>query len=752
MSDIIQVADLEKTKLHNTFHVEAVTGKEGGLAGGADIDFTTNAVTGQVQKTLPKILADIDWSYVGLFAGGVTFTKSTDFALDAVGIQWVYAGAYPFTATAGTIPSEPLYQVVHVRDHNSFSNINAAGAHDSIYSRVFYNISEMIGYSAHVLDNTYTVLSEGFYNCYAVVDYVTPISLSSGLYAKLLKGYVDMSNIRDILRRSVNAKAYIGGGGEWQTLASNVINSSKKTTTDGSNTVVWEPDGISSYNACWIRDMSMAMEWSLDYFSADEIKKAFEWYLGYANTASDYQVPDHIGLDGTVYWTPGSTNNWGARAPIDGNTYLLQMCWLHYIKTGNTTLYNTHKQDVINLLEVGVSVDINGVINVPDDAGWYTCFGFQDTIRMSGVVAFGNCLLYQAYQRLADMSAANGDNYNIYLVRAETIKNYINVNLFQYFSCDSSMFRGKVGFYKAASNKCQQQDAWASCFASYIGMTTESIDAAISANLYINTNKVVSGQQNLFVAGAMRHVPRDGDFNSGVAVWEAYQNQPGYNIYQNGAYWTTPIMWAMYSLSKKSPSKAKKLLLDCLSEYHRENWQLGANHAPAEWWKFDFSTLGVLVYMTSAAVIMAADVSDLPLIDRITESKAGPSTPLINATYTLINFKNVVLDDFKAFDNSAGNYKFVTPEKGIYDISVCVSTTDTLSGTLSKCGVFINGMLAKVISASSNGSVCKKIEAGSCRLTLSAGDEVSVKFEQNTAGTATGVVDAENWFSITKAM
>lgn len=113
MSDLLQVSDLEKTKLHNTFHVEAVTGKVGGLAGGADIDFTTNAVTGQIQKTLPKILNDIDWSYVGLFADGVTFTKRTDFALDAVGIQWGYTGNYPFTAIAGTVPSSPTYKTIH---------------------------------------------------------------------------------------------------------------------------------------------------------------------------------------------------------------------------------------------------------------------------------------------------------------------------------------------------------------------------------------------------------------------------------------------------------------------------------------------------------------------------------------------------------------------------------------------------------------------------------------------------------------
>jgi len=114
MAELLNVADLEAAKKQDTFHSEVITGKTGGVAGGADIDYATNAVTGQVQKTLPKLLADIDWYYVGLFADGVTFTKRSDFAVDAVGIQWVYVGSYPFTATAGTVPSEPTYQVIHV--------------------------------------------------------------------------------------------------------------------------------------------------------------------------------------------------------------------------------------------------------------------------------------------------------------------------------------------------------------------------------------------------------------------------------------------------------------------------------------------------------------------------------------------------------------------------------------------------------------------------------------------------------------
>jgi peptidoglycan/xylan/chitin deacetylase (PgdA/CDA1 family) len=153
MAELLSVADLEAAKKQDTFHSEVITGKAGGVVGGADIDYATNAVTGQVQKTLPKILDDIDWSYVGLFADGVEFTKRSDFAVDTVGIQWVYVGAYPFTATAGTVPTAPNYQVVHVGDHAFLSGLNPGNgsshnARDISWGVYDENSDSVAGYAA----------------------------------------------------------------------------------------------------------------------------------------------------------------------------------------------------------------------------------------------------------------------------------------------------------------------------------------------------------------------------------------------------------------------------------------------------------------------------------------------------------------------------------------------------------------------------------------------------------------------------
>ena len=56
--DVLSLADLQTAKKHQIFEAEVITGKSGGVSGGADIDYATNQVTGQTQKTLPAVLRD----------------------------------------------------------------------------------------------------------------------------------------------------------------------------------------------------------------------------------------------------------------------------------------------------------------------------------------------------------------------------------------------------------------------------------------------------------------------------------------------------------------------------------------------------------------------------------------------------------------------------------------------------------------------------------------------------------------------
>ena len=106
--DVLSLADLQTAKKHQIFEAEVITGKSGGVAAGADIDYATNAATGQVQKTLPAVLRDAGFSPVSWdFSTGGTLTVNDrdKVVYDPVSKTWYsYTGALPVTVPAGFNP------------------------------------------------------------------------------------------------------------------------------------------------------------------------------------------------------------------------------------------------------------------------------------------------------------------------------------------------------------------------------------------------------------------------------------------------------------------------------------------------------------------------------------------------------------------------------------------------------------------------------------------------------------------------
>lgn len=106
--DVLSLADLQTAKKHQIFEAEVITGKSGGVAGGADIDYATNAVTGQTQKTLPAVLRDAGFSPVSWdfsTGGTLTINDRDKVVYDPVSQTWYsYAGTLPVVVPAGFNP------------------------------------------------------------------------------------------------------------------------------------------------------------------------------------------------------------------------------------------------------------------------------------------------------------------------------------------------------------------------------------------------------------------------------------------------------------------------------------------------------------------------------------------------------------------------------------------------------------------------------------------------------------------------
>lgn len=110
--DVLSLADLQTAKKHQLFEAEVITGKQGGVSTGANIDYATNQVTGQTQKTLPATLRDLGFVVASFdFASGGVLAVGDDNKVvlwpgpSGDGQYYSWHGNYPKTVPAGSTPA-----------------------------------------------------------------------------------------------------------------------------------------------------------------------------------------------------------------------------------------------------------------------------------------------------------------------------------------------------------------------------------------------------------------------------------------------------------------------------------------------------------------------------------------------------------------------------------------------------------------------------------------------------------------------
>jgi len=151
MADVITIEDLQDAKTHEIFHAECITGRSGGVAGGAEINTATNPITGQTQTTFPKILADYADTNGGTFADGFTVqNRGQVFYYETGGIVTAYKWAgtpLALVVTGGTAPSD--YGAIGTDwidvSESALRNALAASSGATLVSNGQATVAEMIG-------------------------------------------------------------------------------------------------------------------------------------------------------------------------------------------------------------------------------------------------------------------------------------------------------------------------------------------------------------------------------------------------------------------------------------------------------------------------------------------------------------------------------------------------------------------------------------------------------------------------------
>lgn len=170
--DVLSLADLQTAKKHQIFEAEVITGKSGGVAGGADIDYATNQVTGQTQKTLPAILRDAGFSPVpwDFSTGGTLTVDDRDKVVyDPVSKTWYsYAGTLPVTVPAvfnpvGNADWKPQTDPNLRAELSEDNGVNLVGGAShpgtSLDASAFYTLT--VRDDVYVMDNTVSISTDG---------------------------------------------------------------------------------------------------------------------------------------------------------------------------------------------------------------------------------------------------------------------------------------------------------------------------------------------------------------------------------------------------------------------------------------------------------------------------------------------------------------------------------------------------------------------------------------------------------------
>lgn len=143
--DVVSLEYLQIQYKHQVFEAEVITGKAGGVAGGASIDYATNPVTGQTQQTLPSILADLGFdvqpwtSSTGgvLASANQVFLNATPGSL-GLGDYYAWGGTFPKTVPAGTDPAIPASG--YIMRSSRFAGAQAREALRRSYAEAGYNL------------------------------------------------------------------------------------------------------------------------------------------------------------------------------------------------------------------------------------------------------------------------------------------------------------------------------------------------------------------------------------------------------------------------------------------------------------------------------------------------------------------------------------------------------------------------------------------------------------------------------------
>ena len=343
------------------------------------------------------------------------------------------------------------------------------------------------------------------------------------------------------------------------------------------------PAGLKAYPAIWTQDFTMA--YSSGLVSREEglahlrLIASLQNCHGQQSLASGaiippFAIPDHINLDGTAVFYPGTYSSgpdqggepWGICPPLNNYFDFIWLAYMLWKDTGNAGLFQ-EKIDGLTLLE-----RMQHAYDVPpvDENTGIVCttaerravgFIFCDQTYMTGQLLMATLERYRAARQLFEIHTAIGDwePARRYHRDADLIHTHLE-----------GVFRSpddRCGWLRAATGVSGQAFVWGTLYALYLDI----LSPATRKRAVDQVLKDMETGQIMF-EGALRHVPLDGDA-SPTSAWE--RSITPHNRYQNGAFWHTPVGWLIAVLDREHPRQAAAVFQDYIGHLRKGDCRRG---------------------------------------------------------------------------------------------------------------------------------------------------------------------------------
>ncbi|SHO51773.1 hypothetical protein [Anaerocolumna xylanovorans] len=327
------------------------------------------------------------------------------------------------------------------------------------------------------------------------------------------------------------------------TLSKSLIEGSRTKAFD--STVLYTPDGISSYDALWLRDFSYMVEYAGNHIPVQDIIQCINYSI--MGRREDGWMPDRIYGNGTAAYAAGELGKPIGEANLDNTPFLVFTIYSLSKRMPREDFGNLFKE-WLPFLETGLHIiplGENGLVYNPADKP-HSPYGFTDTVAKTGYLFMESLLFWRACCFMEEMlSCYTRENTVWYALHSKQIINNIDLLL------DLS-----AGIYFAASNACRQLDIWGNAYMLYIGFpVSEERKKTVLSFLTDHYSEYV-------YKGQIRHLMK-GEY------WEQLLIRIEKEEYQNGAYWATASGWIIWCLTQTDFNLACKTLQEVV-DYFKE--------------------------------------------------------------------------------------------------------------------------------------------------------------------------------------